>query len=141
MDSTLHKSEAESFVRHIMVIMFTDIVGSVDLKHRLGNEAAARLIGRHDTLFREIVGSIADGEVLKDLGDGFIARFRSASDAAAAGLRFQYAIRHTPWEPEPLEGAGPQAPWRGALGGEESEFDARRAAIDDQYGWVRCHCV
>ncbi len=36
----------------LMVLMFTDLVGSVDLKTRLGASVFANLISRHDALFR-----------------------------------------------------------------------------------------
>jgi serine/threonine protein kinase/class 3 adenylate cyclase len=75
-----------------MVLMFTDIVGSVDLKRRLGDGAAADLIRRHDRLFRHTVKAFSFAEILKDLGDGFLARFASASDAVHAALAFQHAL-------------------------------------------------
>jgi serine/threonine-protein kinase len=85
-----------------MVLMFTDIVGSVDLKMRLGGGVAARLIGRHDVLFREALAGIPDARVLKDMGDGFLARFVTASDAVTAALRFQLALAREPGEPQRL---------------------------------------
>ena len=76
-----------------MVLMFTDIVGSVDLRRRIGDAAAAQIIRRHDDLFRRTVGAFAYAEILKDLGDGFLARFSSASDAVHAALHFQQTLR------------------------------------------------
>ena len=64
----------------LMVLLFTDIAGSVDLKTRFGNLVYQKLISRHDRFFREIVGAIQGGEILKDTGDGFLARFATASD-------------------------------------------------------------
>jgi len=85
-----------------MVLLFTDIVGSVDLKTRAGGTESARLIARHDAIFKSIISSIRDAEILKDTGDGFLARFDSASDAVAAALRFQHAMRSEPWPEPPL---------------------------------------
>lgn len=76
----------------LMVLLFTDIVGSVDLKTRLGDNEAGQLIAGHDRLFREVVGSIGEAEVLKDTGDGFLARFATTREAVIAALRFQYAL-------------------------------------------------
>ena len=86
----------------LMVLMFTDLVGSVDLKMRVGANGYANLISRHDALFRQIISSTPGGEILKDTGDGFLARFATAADAVGAALRFQYAIDVEPWEPEPI---------------------------------------
>ena len=60
-----------------MVLLFTDIVRSVDLKTRLGDTEGGKLIGRHDELFRQVMGAAAGAEILKDTGDGFLATFRS----------------------------------------------------------------
>lgn len=86
----------------LMVLMFTDLVGSVDLKTRLGASVYANLISRHDTLFRQIISSTPAAEIRNDTGDGFLARFATATDAVCAALRFQYAMRAEPWEPEAL---------------------------------------
>ncbi|MHC4576884.1 MAG: protein kinase domain-containing protein [Planctomycetota bacterium] len=86
----------------LMVLMFTDLVGSVDLKTRLGNAVYVRLIARHDRLFRKIVKSTPGAAILKDTGDGFLAGFATASDGIRAALRFQWAMHEEPWEPEPL---------------------------------------
>ena len=75
-----------------MVLMFTDIVGSVDLRRRLGDSKAAAVIQKHDELFRYTVNAFPFAEVLKDLGDGFLARFGGASDAVHAALHFQHAL-------------------------------------------------
>lgn len=87
----------------LMVLMFTDIVGSVDLKRRLGDSVAAGMIKRHDDLFRYTVCAFSFAEILKDLGDGFLARFASASDAVHAALHFQHALLAGPWEGERLK--------------------------------------
>ena len=58
---------------HLMVLLFTDIVGSVDLKKRFGDVDFQRLVSRHDQLFSSIVEPLAGGEILKDTGDGFFA--------------------------------------------------------------------
>ena len=69
---------------------------------RVGASVYANLISRHDSLFRQIISSTPGGEILKDTGDGFLARFATAADAVGAALRFQYAIYVEPWEPEPI---------------------------------------
>jgi class 3 adenylate cyclase len=76
----------------LMVLMFTDIVGSVRLKNRLGTPEYARLLALHDRALRRALGSVTGAEFLQDTGDGCLARFRTASDAVNAALRFQYDL-------------------------------------------------
>ncbi len=76
----------------LMVLFFSDIVSSVQAKSTLGTPAYAALLARHDQLFKQIVSSIPDASILKDMGDGFLARFPSASDAVRAALRFQSGL-------------------------------------------------
>lgn len=85
-----------------MVLMFTDIVGSVDLRRRLGDAAAAKIISKHDEMFRRTVSAFSFAEILKDLGDGFLARFSSASDAVHAALHFQNCLHAQDWGGEKL---------------------------------------
>ncbi len=73
----------------LMVLLFSDVVGSTDLKGRLGTVEYASLLAKHDQIFREIVESTHGAQVLKDTGDGFFASFLTASDAVRAALRFQ----------------------------------------------------
>jgi serine/threonine-protein kinase len=77
--------------------MFTDIVGSTDLKRKLGDSEVAKMIRRHDELFPYTVGAFPFAEILKDVGDGFLARFNAASDAVHAALHFQQALHDEQW--------------------------------------------
>jgi serine/threonine-protein kinase len=86
----------------LMVLLFTDIAGSVDLKSRLGGAEAARVIARHDQIFQSIMGGVTGADILKDTGDGFLASFDSATDAVAVALRFQHAVAREPWPDPPL---------------------------------------
>ena len=106
-----------------MVFLFTDIAGSVDLKARLGDSEAARLISRHDELFRQTISLAASGKLDQDTGDGFLAEFATASDAVQTALRFQRAIHTEPWGDDPIlvrvgVHLGEVAPTRGATGSE-----------------------
>jgi class 3 adenylate cyclase len=83
-----------TYSNSVMVLLCTDIVGSLDLKSRLGESAAASIIRKHDRLFRRVIDTKEGAEILKDRGDGFIAGFQSASDAISAALLFQYALAH-----------------------------------------------
>jgi serine/threonine-protein kinase len=76
----------------LMVLLFSDIVGSTDLKNRLGTVEYAELLSRHDQIFRQIIESTPGAHILKDTGDGFFASFATASDAVRAALRFQFGL-------------------------------------------------
>lgn len=86
----------------LVVLLFSDIVGSVQLKSRLGDAQAAAIISRHDHLFREVFEQVDDGEILKDTGDGFLAQFHTVSSAVNFALLFQDAMRRADWPGSPL---------------------------------------
>jgi class 3 adenylate cyclase/tetratricopeptide (TPR) repeat protein len=72
-------------------VLFTDLVGSTELRTRLGEEAADVLRRTHDRLLSDAVGA-HNGTVIKSLGDGVMASFASAADAVAAAVAIQQAI-------------------------------------------------
>ncbi|HEV3365310.1 MAG TPA: adenylate/guanylate cyclase domain-containing protein, partial [Acidimicrobiia bacterium] len=77
--------------RTMAVVLFTDLVGSTELRGRLGEEAAEELRRRHDRLLTEAVEGHS-GRVVKGLGDGIMATFAGASDAVAAAVAIQQAV-------------------------------------------------
>ncbi len=72
-------------------ILFTDLVGSTDLRARLGDVIADQLRRTHDQL---LAGAVSEqsGTVVKGLGDGLMASFTATADAVAAGAAIQRAI-------------------------------------------------
>jgi class 3 adenylate cyclase/tetratricopeptide (TPR) repeat protein len=72
-------------------VLFTDLVGSTELRARLGEEAADDLRRRHDQLLAQAVET-RNGRVVKGLGDGIMATFAGASDAVAAAVAIQQAV-------------------------------------------------
>ena len=80
--------------------MFTDLVGSVDLKRRLGAKIYGELIARHDSLFMDILHGTPGAELIQDTGDGFFALFPITAAAVEAALKFQFAIRVSDWPGE-----------------------------------------
>jgi CHASE2 domain-containing sensor protein/class 3 adenylate cyclase len=78
----------------LMVLMFTDLVGSMEIKTRHGVPAYATLIARHDQLFHAAMHDEggAEAEVLQDTGDGYFARFPTVSSAVRCALRFQHDL-------------------------------------------------
>ena len=80
--------------RAVAVVLFTDLVGSTELRGRLGEEAADELRRRHDQLLAQAVEA-NNGQVVKGLGDGIMATFAGAADAVAAAVAIQQGIhRH-----------------------------------------------
>jgi len=71
-------------------ILVTDLVGSTELRSRLGEEAADRLHRLHERLLREAVEGHG-GVVVKSLGDGVLAGFTGAADAVASAVAIQQA--------------------------------------------------
>jgi len=80
--------------RSTAIVVFTDLVGSTELRSRLGEDAAEALRHKHDALVAAAVEA-SRGRVVKNLGDGIMATFAGASDAVEAAVAIQQAIgRH-----------------------------------------------
>jgi class 3 adenylate cyclase/tetratricopeptide (TPR) repeat protein len=80
--------------RSTAIVLFTDLVGSTELRSRLGESGAEELRRAHDAL---VAGAVEAnrGHVVKNLGDGVMATFTGASDAVGAAVAAQQAIgRH-----------------------------------------------
>jgi predicted ATPase/class 3 adenylate cyclase len=90
------------FTPRLMALLFTDVADSVAIKTRLGDEEFIRLLEQHNALFDSVLSSIAGAEQIKGTGDGFLARFPSASAAIEAALSFQWVLAHQSWGSEPL---------------------------------------
>ena len=89
---------------HTATILVTDLVGSTELRVRLGEEQAEHLRREHDDLVRGAIEA-SGGTCVKNLGDGVLALFESASDAVSAAVAVQQASDlHTRSHPDrPLE--------------------------------------
>lgn len=72
-------------------VLFTDLVGSTELRTRVGDDAADDLRATHDRLLGEAVEA-NEGEVIKGLGDGVMAAFPGAADAVACAVAMQQAV-------------------------------------------------
>ena len=78
---TIHLMADAGLRSRLVVLLFSDIVGSVDLKSRLGTSAYAELLSRHNQIFHATAAEIPGARVLQNTGDGFLASFATPSDA------------------------------------------------------------
>jgi class 3 adenylate cyclase/tetratricopeptide (TPR) repeat protein len=72
-------------------IMFTDLVGSTEIRSRVGEDAAETLRAVHDEVLGEAI-TANGGQVVKHLGDGLMATFSSAAGAVAAAVTMQQEL-------------------------------------------------
>ena len=75
-------------------VLFTDLVGSTELRTRLGEEVADDIRRRHDEVAAAAIEEAA-GRVVKSTGDGLMAVCDSAADAVAAADRGTAACDRT----------------------------------------------
>jgi class 3 adenylate cyclase len=70
------------------IILFTDLVGSTEMTHRLGDEDAMTLLRKHNSIIRNSL-KINDGREVKHTGDGIMASFFNADRALEFSNRVQ----------------------------------------------------
>ncbi len=74
-----------------LVILFSDVVGSTQLAHLQSPEEADELRRRHFAILRQALTE-ADGTEVKNLGDGVMVVFGSASAALGCAVAMQQAV-------------------------------------------------
>ncbi|MCA1841957.1 MAG: AAA family ATPase [Actinobacteria bacterium] len=80
--------------RSTAIVLFTDLVGSTELRAGLGEDAAENVRRSHDRLVGDAI-TASGGQLVKNLGDGVMATFSGASDAVTAAVCVQQALdRH-----------------------------------------------
>ena len=72
-------------------ILFTDVVGSTELSQRLSPDAAEGVRRGHFSILRQAIAE-AGGTEVKNLGDGLMVVFGSASAAMACGVAMQQGV-------------------------------------------------
>lgn len=75
-------------------MLFTDLVGSTELRESLGDDRADSLRREHDRLLRSAISAHRGTEV-KGTGDGLMVVFSSAAEAVAAAVEMQRAVRRS----------------------------------------------
>ena len=79
--------------RKLAAIMFTDMVGSTQLKQDLGDREALALIQRHHAVVRKILVQFNDGEEISTAGDSFFLVFGNPSDGVKFALVLHAELR------------------------------------------------
>ena len=74
-----------------VAILFTDIVGSTALSQRLSPEVADEVRRGHFSILRQAIAETGGTEV-KNLGDGLMVVFSSASAALACAVAMQQGV-------------------------------------------------
>jgi len=80
-----------------VTLMFTDVEGSTELLHQLGDQAYSRVIGAHHRILREVFAH-HQGAVVDIEGDAFFVAFSRAWDAVGAAVAGQRQLAEHPWE-------------------------------------------
>jgi len=91
----VRQPESGDIAAATLTFLFTDLEGSTHLWETFP-EAMKGALERHDAILRAAVGA-AGGRVVKSTGNGTMAVFGSAVDAARACLEAQRALAKEPW--------------------------------------------
>lgn len=67
--ATISTTSAEH--RQLVALLFTDLVGSTQLKQDLGDREGLALIQRHHALLRETLHAFRDGQKISTVGNSF----------------------------------------------------------------------
>ena len=79
----------------LLTLVFTDLVGSAELKSQLGDVAALEQIARHTLELRRLILE-SSGREIDSAGDGFFLTFEATSAAVEFALRLQDVHRADP---------------------------------------------
>ena len=84
------------------VLLFSDIVGSTDLKQRHGVPAFSEALRVHNGHFERLARECRGIRILQNMGDGYFAEGDSVAEVVKFALLFQDAMRAGPWGEVPL---------------------------------------
>jgi serine/threonine protein kinase/class 3 adenylate cyclase len=77
----------------LLTLVFTDIVGSTQLKQQHGDARAVELIQQHHAAVREVLVQFGQAEEIETAGDSFLLVFARPSDAVRFSLLIQAQLR------------------------------------------------
>src|SRR4051794_36333632 len=81
----------DQFDTGVLTLMFTDVVGSTDLTHRVGDEIAQKAIESHRRIVREAIAKHG-GREIDSIGDGFMIAFLSPRQAITCAVAIHKAL-------------------------------------------------
>jgi serine/threonine-protein kinase len=91
------RAKVEEFTRKhrigLLTLLFTDVVGSTELKVKLGEAQAIRLLQGHRQVVRELLARFQEAEEIETAGDSFFIVFAKPSEAAQFALWLQSTLR------------------------------------------------
>lgn len=95
--------QTRQLANSMVTILFTDMIGSTDMTHAMGDAAAQDVIRAHNTIVRNAL-SQNRGKEVKHTGDGIMASFDEAIDAVRASIQIQRAVKahNQKWTKQPL---------------------------------------
>ena len=77
----------------VLALLFTDVVGSTEMKRRLGDAAGSQILHRHQSVVREVFAAFPEAQEISTAGDSFFLVFVKPSDSVRFALRLQKALR------------------------------------------------
>src|SRR3990172_8633934 len=77
----------------LVTLLFTDLVGSTELKQRVGDAEGVALMQAHAQLVRDVIRPFAEAEEISTTGDSFFCAFVKPSDGIRFALRLQSEMR------------------------------------------------
>ena len=77
----------------LVTLLFTDIVGSTQLKQQHGEQKAVLLIQEHHEALRELLRQFPEADEIETAGDSFLLVFGRPSDAVKFALAWQARLR------------------------------------------------
>ncbi len=77
----------------LFTLLFTDVVGSTELKAALGDQPGVALIQAHHAIIRELLLSFPEAQEINTAGDSFLLVFARPSDALRFALQLQGRLR------------------------------------------------
>ncbi|MCA9444693.1 MAG: hypothetical protein KC964_28160, partial [Candidatus Omnitrophica bacterium] len=87
----------------VLTLLFSDMVGSTDLKQQLGDTTGTALIGEQQRIVRDLLVGFPDGEEISTAGDSFFLAFTRPSDAVRFSLQLQSHLREESHQhPKPI---------------------------------------
>lgn len=81
------------YPNQLLTMLFSDIVGSTQIKQKHGDSKALSIIEDHHAIIRELLRSTVSGREVSTAGDSFFMVFSTPSDAVIFALKWQARIR------------------------------------------------